>query len=389
MNNKEVLEIKKQFTPENCSITRICGCYVDYKKERKMESASSFMSLPEEEAFKYFDLFKQTLSGAMGKKLLNIDFPLDQEDEGGTQKFLLKLRDTKLKDDDLIGDFYNRVVENYNFGENYYIVLIHGVYDVPGKASDGMRMSDASDTIYDYILCSICPVTLAKAGLSYDGENNCMVGRSRDWIVESPSKGFLFPAFNDRASDIHSVLYFSKKPEDLQPGLIQELLGAEIPLSAGSQKETFNAVLSNTLGDDCDYTTVKNIHENLNELILENKEDPDPLEITKGDMKRLLAQSGVPEEKLVTFEEDFEIVAGEKTSLLASNVVAPKKFNIEMPDIVIKVNSECADLIETKVIDNKRCLVIAINDNIQVNGVDISVTRDEDLVGADTAENDG
>lgn len=372
MNSKEVLEIKKQFTPENCAITRICGCYVDHEKVRKMEMGRSFLSLPEEEAFKYFEIFKQTLTGTVGKKLINMEFPLSQEEPGGTQEFLYRLKNSKLQDEALLDEFYNKIIDTYEYGENYFIILIHAVYDVPGKSTDGLEMFDSSDNIYEHILCSICPVTLSKAGLSYDAEQNSIVGRSRDWVVGPPMKGFLFPAFNDRASDIHSLLYFSKKPDDLQPALIEELVGSEAPLSAKGQKETFNAIVSDTLGDSCNYMVVKNIHEHLQEMIEENKEEPEPLEITKYDMQRLLAQSGAAEEALETLEETYHRTAGEKTSFLAANIAETKKFSIETPDVVVKINSDCADLVETRIIDNKRCLVIAINDRIAVNGVDLT-----------------
>jgi len=130
MNKKEVLEIRKQFTPENCTITRICGCYVDHEKEKKMEMKKAFLSMPEEEAFKYFDIFRHTLSGTVGKNLMTMEFPLDQELEGGAQELLLRLRDTKLTDDLLLEEFYDKVIENYEFAENYYIILIHAAYDV-------------------------------------------------------------------------------------------------------------------------------------------------------------------------------------------------------------------------------------------------------------------
>ena len=108
MNKKEVLEIRKQFTPANCAITRIAGCYVDHEKNKKMESKSAFLSLPEEEAFKYFDIFKKTLSGTMGKNMLNMEFPIDQEMPGGTQEFLMKLKASKLEDDMLLEEFYDK-----------------------------------------------------------------------------------------------------------------------------------------------------------------------------------------------------------------------------------------------------------------------------------------
>jgi len=371
MNKKEVLEIRKQFTPENCAITRICGCYVDHEKEKKAELKRAFLSLPEEEAFKYFDIFKHTLSGTLGKNLMNMEFPLEQELNGGTQEFLLRLRDSKLEDDLLIEEFYDKIIENYIYAENYYIILIHAVYDVPGKASDGMEMFDASDTVYEHILCSICPVNLTKAGLTYNAATNNIEDRIRDWIVEAPVKGFLFPAFQDRASDVHNILYYTKKPEDIQPELIANVLGSTIPLTAGDQKATFQAIISDTLGEECNYEVVRNIHDNLNEMLEEAKEAPEPLELSKPDVKRLLTRSGVPEAKLESFDEEFEEIVGEKKTLLAANIASVKTFQIETPDVIVKVNPERSDLVETREIDGRRCLVIAIDDHLEVNGIEI------------------
>ena len=375
MNKKEVLEIRKQFTPANCAITRIAGCYVDHEKNKKMESKSAFLSLPEEEAFKYFDIFKKTLSGTMGKNMLNMEFPIDQEMPGGTQEFLMKLKASKLEDDMLLEEFYDKVIATYEYAENYYIILIHAMYDVPGRSSDNMEMFDASDEVYEYLVCSICPVSLSKAGLSYNAESNCIQDRIRDWVVDMPDKGFLFPAFNDRSTDIHGVLYYTKKSEDLQPELIEQLLGARMPMSANTQKETFQMLIEDTLGEDGDYETIRNIHDTLNDMIEEHKEEPEPLQLDKTDVRKVFEKSGVSSEKMECFDQNYEETAGEKTSLLATNITETKKFQIETPDIVIKVNPERADLIETRVIDGRQCLVIAVDDHIEVNGVNVRTMK--------------
>lgn len=375
MNKKEILEIRKQFTPANCAITRICGCYVDHEKTKKMESKEAFLSLPEEEAFKYFDIFKKTLSGTVGKNMLNLEFPLDAEMPGGTQEFLLKLRESKLEDDMLLEEFYDKVIATYDYAENYYIILIHAMYDIPGKSTDGMEMFDASDEVYEYLLMSICPVSLSKAGLSYNAEDNRIQDRIRDWIVDMPAKGFLFPAFNDRSTDLHSVLYYTKKSEDLQPEMIDQLLGAQMPMSADTQKETFQMIIEDTLGEDGDYETVRNIHETLNDLIEEHKEEPEPLSLDKTEMKKIFEQSGVDAEKMENFDRNFEENAGEKASLLATNIAETRKFNIETPDVVIKVNPDRADLVETRIIDGRQCLVIPVDDHIEVNGISVRTIK--------------
>lgn len=375
MNKKEILEIRKQFTPANCAITRICGCYVDHEKEKKMESKEAFLSLPEEEAFKYFDIFRKTLSGTVGKNMLNLEFPLDAEMPGGAQEFLLKLRESKLQDDMLLEEFYDKVIATYDYAENYYIILIHAMYDIPGKSSDDIEMFDASDEVYEYLLMSICPVSLSKAGLCYNAEDNRIEDRIRDWIVDMPDKGFLFPAFNDRSTDLHGMLYYTKKSGELQPEMIDQLLGAKMPMSADSQKETFQMIIEDTLGEDGDYETVRNIHETLNDLIEEHKDEPEPLALDVTEMKKVFEQSGVDPEKMENFDRNFEENAGEKASLLASNIAETRKFNIETPDIIIKVNPDRADLVETRMIDGRQCLVIPVDDHIEVNGINVRTMK--------------
>lgn len=376
MNKKEINEIKKQFTQERCSITRICGCYVDGEKNKKTELKEAFLSLPEEEIFKYFNILRKTLSGTVGKNLLNMEFPMQEEQSGGRQEFLLRLRASALKDETLLEAFYDQIIDSYYYVGNYLILLIHAAYDVPGKASDNMEMEDASDEVYEYILCCVCPVNLSKPGLCYNAVDNCFQNRIQDWIVDMPALGFLFPAFNDRSSDIHSLLYYSQNAEELGNGFMELVLGCERPMSAGGQKETFQTLIEETLGTDCEYEVVRNIHDKLNEMIEEKKDEPEPLALDKGEVKHLFSLSGVEDEKLENFDSFYETAAGEHTKLLASNVANTRKFEIKTPDVVIQVSPDRADLVETKVINGKKCLVIELNDAVEVNGISVKMPRD-------------
>lgn len=371
MIKQEINEIKRLFTPSNCSITRICGCYVDGEKNKKTEFKEAFLSLPEEEIFKYFELFRKTLSGNIGKNMLNLDFPMHTESEGGAQEFLLRLRDSKLKDDALLEEFYDRIIDSYEFVGNYLILLIHDAYDVPGKTTDGLTMDDASDTVFEYIMCCICPVALSKPGLSYDTEINEFHNRVRDWVVNMPETGFLFPSFNDRCTDIHSTLYYSKNSEEPHGEFVEGVLGCTLPLSAGGQKETFQAIIEETLGESCEYEVVKTIHENLTEMIEEHKEIPEPLTLNKKEVKNLLEKSGVEEEKLADFDKLYDAAAGEDTALFVSNVASTRSFEVKTPDVVVKVNPERADLVNTMMVDGRKCLVIEINDQVEVNGINV------------------
>ena len=371
MIKSEISEIKKLFTQNNCSITRICGCYVDGDKNKKTELKEAFLALPEEEMFKYFEILRKTLSGTLGKNLLTLEFPSKTEEEGGTQEFLLRLRDSKLKDDALLEEFYDKIIEAYEYVGNYLILVIHDVYDVPGKTSDGFEMEDASDEVYEYIMVSICPVILSKPGLSYNAVENTFQNRVRDWVVAAPEHGFLFPAFNDRGADLHSTLYYSKNADDLKEDFVNLVLDCPLPLPAGGQKVSFQTLIEETLQETCSIEAVINIHEKLNEMIEEHKEDPVPLTLDKEEVKTVFASSGVSNEKMELFDRCYDATAGEKTELVVNNVVNTRTFEVKMPDVVIKVNPERMDLVETKTIDGKECLVISLGNDVEVNGITV------------------
>lgn len=370
MNKKEISEIKKLFTTTHCAVTRICGCYVDAEKNQKTKLKEAFLSLPEEEMFKYFNIFRKSLSGTLGKNLVQMEFLLEQEASGGTQEFLLQLRNSQLRDDALIEEFYQKVIENYIDPENYYIILIHGAYDIPARASDNLEMDDASDYVYEFLLCSICPVKLSKPGLHYNADANTIENLIQDWIVEAPDIGFLFPAFTDRNTDIHNLMYYSKKPDVIQTDIINNLLGCRIPLSAKTQKETFQTIIEETLDNTCDFETVMAIQENLNEMIEERKEDPEPLTLDKYEVKRLLADSGVENEKLEEFDDLYaSVVSDEQAGFVASNVASTRSYEIRTPDVIIKVSPDKAQLIESKVIDGIPYLMIQATDQVEINGI--------------------
>lgn len=372
MVKPELNELKKQFTPKNCSISRICGCYVDGEKNIKTTFSESFLALPELETFKYFEILRKSVSGTIGKNALNLEFPNDQEEDGGTQDFLLKLRNSKLKDEALLSQFYDMVINYYDYVGNYLILLITDTYDVPVKTTDGI-INDESDSVFDYILCAICHVNLSKPGLSYDAVANEFHNRVQDWVVDLPEAAFLFPAFNDRSADIHNCMYYIKNSEEMHDDFVTGVLGCSLTLTAKTQKAAFQALIEETLGDENNYEIVQNIHENLTEMETEhkNKEIAEPLKVDKKEVKNLFERSGVDEEKMQVFDKLYDAAAGEKTEFFVSNLHNSKSYEVKTPDVVVKVNPERSDLVKTQVIDGIKYLLIEVTDQVEVNGVEV------------------
>lgn len=383
MNKLEISEIKKLLNKDKCHITRLCGCYVDAEKNIKTTLKQAFGSLEEEEMFKYINIFRGSLSGTLGKNLINLEFPNEQEEEGGTQNFLMKLRDSRLKDDDIIQEFYDKVIETYEYGENYYIILAHAAYDIPTITSDGFEQEDASIYVYEHLMCCICPVKLEKSSLCYNPEANTIETRIRDWLVDMPIHGFLFPAFNDRNTDVHAMLYYTKKSEETNPSFMDNMFACTKPLTCKNQNSTFQSIITNSLGEECDFETVKNIHDNLNEMIEEQKDLPDQVILEKNDVKKLFADSGISNEKLESFDKNYEHALYETTdveedevehtSFVANNITNSRNLEIKMADVSIKVSPDKSDLVETRMIDGVPYVTIMVDGLVELNGVPVRV----------------
>lgn len=377
MLKKEVLEIKKQFKKTDCGISRIAGCYVDGNKEKiTYIENGNFLNIEEDEMYKYLELAKKALSGTLGNNLLEYEFPLEEEKPGGHHQLLMGVRESELKNPELLDTFYEQVIANFEFAGNYLILLFYGAYDVPVRTKDNIKNQE-SDEVYQYMVCAICPVTLSKPGLSYLEEENIIGLRKRDWIVAPPECGFLFPAFNDRSTDIHAVLHYSKDPKNAHEEFVSGLLGCNTKMSAAVQKEAFQAIVQETLGEECNYETVTKINEKLADMLptpeeeSATQEEEAPQIVEKEQIRRIFEESGVSEEAVGHLDEVYETNIGTE-QLYVENIVDTKPVKVKTNDIVLNINPEVAARVKSTIVDGQKCLLIPINsdENITINGVD-------------------
>lgn len=378
MNKKEILEIRKLLAKENTRINRISCCYVDGHKEKKTVFTQSFYSVHEEAMFKYSDIFKKTLSGTIGKNLHTLEFPLDEEMNGEKHELLSELVKSELNNDSLNESFFDKIIEKYSYPENYLIILAHGVYDIPSKSTDNTEIFDASEYVYKFMVCSVCPVNLSKPGLCYDAESGSFIEHLQDWMVQMPDTGFLYPAFNDRNTDIHSLLFYTKNADEPHAEFTEDILGCYPPVAAKEQKLGFNALVEEVFGSECDFNTVKEIHENLNIIAEEKKEEQEPPALEKNDIKKILSNCGADEKQLEVIDNNFDTEAGKTEKVMMSTLGNLKKFEVESPDIKIQISSDRTDLIDTMMIEGQEYIVIPLTDEVRVNGLLVRHSRKED-----------
>lgn len=310
MRKKDILELKKRLKKDHCTFTKVCGCYVNGEKNIILNFNETFLNLEEDEFFKYLEIAKKTLSGTIGNNILELDFSLEEENISDKQQFLLKLRNSKLKDELVLNDFYKTVIDSYNYEGNFLILLFHDAYDVITKTSDNLKL-DESEEVYEYILCAVCPVSLSKAGLGYFEEDNKIGAINRDWVVETPSLGFVYPAFIDRSSDVNSVMYYTKNAKDPHPEVMNYVLGCNSKQTATEQKEAFTYLVQNAVGADekeAEHVFME-IQETINNMIDEhnivNDNNADSIVLTKEVVQDILSESEIPEEIAAKIQESY------------------------------------------------------------------------------------
>lgn len=427
MNKKEVLELKRRFKKDAATFTRVCGCYVDGNHNKICKFGNTFLNLEEDEYYKYLEIANKALSGTLGNNLLELNFPIEEEEVGGRQHILMALRASKLEDDNLLDTFYDLVIDTYDHAGNYLIVLFHDAYDVMTRTSDNNNL-DESEEVYEYLICAICPVDLSKPGLGFLEEEHRIGPRVRDWVVGAVDTAFLFPAFNDRSTDIHTTLFYTKNTKEPHSEFMANGLGCGIERTATEQKMAFHSIVRNVLGAEDEHTdeVLLDMQQNLSEMIDEFDETHDEDEVfvlDKQVVNKLLTDSNVSEEKAARIEKSVDEAFGEKPPVaehvidakaLAQNELRVEKMALEDQvgtltvqlnekdealaertsqliekqeeidnyiaetktyDVVLRVKPEKASQIKSQVINGQKCLVIPMNEDehATINGVNTTV----------------
>lgn len=429
MNKKEVLELKRRFKKEAATFTRVCGCYVDGNHNKVCKFGNTFLNLEEDEFYKYLEIANKALSGTIGNNLLELKFPIEEEEVGGRQHILMALRASKLEDENLLDTFYDLVIDTYDHAGNYLIVLFHDAYDVMSRTSDNNNL-DESEEVYEYLICAICPVDLSKPGLGFLEEEHRIGPRVRDWVVGAVDTAFLFPAFNDRSTDIHSTLFYTKNTKEPHSEFMANGLGCGIERTATEQKMAFHSIVRNVLGAEDEHTddVLLDLQQNLSDMIDEYAEthddDEDVFLLDKEVVTKLLADSEISEEKAAKIEKSVDEAFGEKppaaenvidSKALVQNELRVEKMALEDQvgtltvqlnekdealaertsqliekqeeidnyiaetktyDVVLRVKPEKASQIKSQVINGQKCLVIPMgeDEHATINGVNTTLT---------------
>ena len=375
MNLKEIGEIKRRVRRDRSNMTNVYGCYVGSDKKIISEFKAGIGSMPENEAEKYFALFKKTLSGTMGKTLHDIVFSTKQvADREDHHQLLSDLLRMALSDDDKRNELYQNIVEAIDLECNYLILLGCDTYDVPFKTKDDAVQEDCSEECFKYILCAICPVKETAPNLHYVHDEKAFHDGGMIHAVNKPAMGFMFPAFDNRATNLYGALLYGKDTSESHQELVDAVFGTRTPEAADEQKSSFNAILSASMGEECNMELVKSLHEQAlaNTQMHKEAKVPETLTVNRNSIESILCASGASPEKVNDFGDAFDEEFGMDAEVPLGNIVDTKHYVIKTPDAVIKVAPDHAQDVEVRKIGGITYVCIVADGGIEVNGIQVS-----------------
>lgn len=376
MNQKELNEIRRRWKPDRGAISAIYGCYVNSAREIISRFDTSLGLLSHDEGEMYLALMKKALSGTLGKNLVDIEFASAQVAGSEEHSLLMRLKKELLRDEEARNVLYDKIIASLNLEDEsgYLILLAADGYDVPHYGKDGAPREDGGE-VFKYFLCCICPVRSASAELGYSADSGEFHLSSAGQTVCAPTLGFMFPCFDARATNIYNALYYTRKPAELHQELIDAVFCTPPLMSAPEQKDAFGAAMTDALEGECSYDVVQSVHEHIRARIAEHKEarDPEKLELSINEVGAMLRSSGLDEQAVESFRGECEKEFGENAALDPNNIIDARKFKIETPEIKISVSPENSYLIETRIIDLRKYLLIPADSGVEINGISVSI----------------
>ena len=373
MDKTGIKEVKKVLDKKNLRIGRIRTYYVDDQKQILSKKTTYLESVEDEEKFKYIDIFKTVLSGKFGKNLYNAEYSTEAEMDAENHpehEMLMNMKTTQLEDETWTDKYVTRIINNYSNPGRYLILLGCGVYDVPQKASDGAVLEDSFD-VYQFMLTAICPVELAREGLCYDEKSDEFKVYMKDWSVQKPETGMLFPAFNDRHEDIHSTLIYTKNMNERHDEFAEKIMGVVLNKTEDEYKGIYQRLIEETFENDCNYETVTAVTDTLNSWADDAAARHTEFVLDRNTLERAMQDNGADDDAIERFNQVFDEVMEDDKYIPADSVLDANNVKVKSDDMQLNIKNSSAEMFSTKVIEGHEYLLVPITNNLTVNGVSV------------------
>lgn len=376
MTEKELREIKRRFKSGRSNISKIVGCFVNTNKQIISRISQTVRDGDDIVSEKLLAAMKKALSGSLGTSLTEISFSTRQVTESKEHALLMRLRSSELSDTEALEELYAKIIESVSLEKNYVILLANDIYDVYERHSDG-ELGDSSER-FSYVVCAVCPINNTPDALTFKESDSLFHPLGDSYVLSSCEVGFMFPAFDDRKTNIYGALYYTRGKEENYPALVESIFDCEAKMPPKQQMTTFNDCLAEALGEDLTPKVVNALQLEIGEMIENHKasHEEEPLVITKATVESVLAAADVDAEKIERLANTLDENFGVSAALTPKNVINTTKYELKLPDVTVKVKPDRRDLVSFEVIDGVKYVMIRATEGVEINGINVNISEE-------------
>lgn len=381
MEKKDLANFRKQFKLDN-HFLRIRDIFHVYVMKESSEiyhqESQLFQMLEREQQELFLNNFKKVLAGQLDVKLFELRFQPHGENEEHSQLILHRGLEAESveewKEEMLL--IVEKMFRDVQYEMDMVVTFIRGEYSKPVKKKNAEADEGEDDEVnnYSFILCSINKTQAPEKVLIFDYvEKEFKANFAADPMINltSPAGGFLFPTITDHSADVNHVLYSSGKANEPDYHFIENVLNGEPVMTAKEDKAVFEEIIRDVVGEQVESSTLANVYEEINRVIVENEEEIPP-KLDYKDVERVLKVSGVEDVNQEKVEMAFQkVVDDEKYELKATNILpnyTSKSIKIETKVAKISISPQDLKYIKQVNYNGKRCLLIEIGEDAVIDG---------------------
>lgn len=378
MNKKDIANIRKEFklNSPRMNIREIFNVYVQKESGEIYHQISQPFQMLEQEAQELFlTNFKKVLTGHLDAKLFELKFIRDVEDS--TQMFLFEGLQQQTTEDwkEYMLEIVTKMFAHKVYEFDTVVTFIRGEYRKPTRKRDQESEEGGDDEVYSnsFVLCSLNKTDLPKKSLMFDYvEKEFKPYNVFDPIInlDSPLSGFLFPAFTDNAADVNHILYCAGKANQPDFGFIEDVLNCEQVITAQEDKDCFDFIIKEVIGDEVDSRVISNVYEEIDKMVQENKENEESEipTLDSRDIERILTVSGVENVETAKVEHAFKAILDDEKHEFKATSLVPKTIKIETRVANISIRPTDLKYVKYITYQGKRCLLLEVDEEVVVEG---------------------
>lgn len=330
-------------------------CKRDVTKMKKIGKADIYFEYEDEEVKEILlENSKKILTGTIGSKIFDLEINNDAE---GLE--FLKYLSEGLNEDEfdvVVEDFIDDLISEINYeGDVVITTLLVETYFKHPETKELLS--------HKHINFTVNPIVVSKKEINLSLPFKNLSTNRTNMVIDfkNPQEGFIFPSIENYKPNVNKILYYTGKTNNLNEKFIKNVLNSKVPLTAAQEKNIFNTVLKETVGESIPLSTISNVINDIANQKISNEDGT----ISLKKFGKILEENGIKNAE----ESLKDVVSDTNSEVKIDNLIPTKKKGIKLNNSKLTISVDGNSIKNVSKIDKggKKCLIIELDDDVMLD----------------------